>query len=325
MVKFEYFNPKSLKELPDLLSKKQDESIVLAGGTDLLDMLKERLIEPKRVINIKNINDLHGIKNSSGLELGALTTISEIAADPRIQKKYSVLAQAAESIGTPQLRNMGTIGGNLCQRPRCWYYRGRQYPCLKKGGAKCYAAEGWNQYHAIFGGGPSYIVHPSDAAPALQALGASLKVFGPSGSDEIPLEEFFELPIDNLRGENVLQANEIITHISIPEPAAGTRSTFLKFREKQSMDFAISSVAAILQMQGNRVKSADIVLGGVAPIPWRAKDAEAELQGKALSSETIEKAATAAVAGASPMAHNSYKIQLTQNLVRRALQQLAKA
>lgn len=325
MVKFEYLNPKSLKELPDLLSKKQDESIVLAGGTDLLDMLKERLIEPKRVINIKNIKDLHGIKNGSGLELGALTTITEIAADPHIQKKYSVLAQAAESIATPQLRNMGTIGGNLCQRPRCWYYRGRQYPCLKKGGAKCYAAEGWNQYHAIFGGGPSYIVHPSDAAPALQALGALLKVFGPSGSDEIPLEEFFELPIDNLRGENVLQANEIITHISIPEPAAGTRSTFLKFREKQSMDFAISSVAAILQMQGNRVKSADIVLGGVAPIPWRAKDAEAELQGKALSSETIEKAATAAVAGATPMAHNSYKIQLTQNLVRRALQQLAKA
>lgn len=325
MVKFEYFNPKSLKELPDLLSKKQDESIVLAGGTDLLDMLKERLIEPKRVINIKNIKDLHGIKNGSGLELGALTTITEIAADPHIQKKYSVLAQAAESIATPQLRNMGTIGGNLCQRPRCWYYRGRQYPCLKKGGAKCYAAEGWNQYHAIFGGGPSYIVHPSDAAPALQALGALLKVFGPSGSDEIPLEEFFELPIDNLRGENVLQANEIITHISIPEPAAGTRSTFLKFREKQSMDFAISSVAAILQMQGNRVKSADIVLGGVAPIPWRAKDAEAELQGKTLSSETIEKAATAAVAGATPMAHNSYKIQLTQNLVRRALQQLAKA
>ena len=325
MVKFEYFNPKSLKELPELLSKKQDESIVLAGGTDLLDMLKERLIEPKRVINIKNIKDLHGIKNGSGLELGALTTITEIAADPHIQKKYSVLAQAAESIATPQLRNMGTIGGNLCQRPRCWYYRGRQYPCLKKGGAKCYAAEGWNQYHAILGGGPSYIVHPSDAAPALQALGALLKVFGPSGSDEIPLEEFFELPIDNLRGENVLQANEIITHISIPEPAAGTRSTFLKFREKQSMDFAISSVAAILQMQGNRVKSADIVLGGVAPIPWRAKDAEAELQGKALSSETIEKAATAAVAGATPMAHNSYKIQLTQNLVRRALQQLAKA
>ncbi len=325
MVKFEYVNPKSLKELPDLLSKKQDESIVLAGGTDLLDMLKERLIEPKRVINIKNIKDLHGIKNGSGLELGALTTITEIAADPRIQKKYSVLAQAAESIATPQLRNMGTIGGNLCQRPRCWYYRGRQYPCLKKGGAKCYAAEGWNQYNAIFGGGPSYIVHPSDAAPALQALGASLKVFGPSGSDEIPFEEFFELPIDNLRGENVLQANEIITHISIPEPAVGTRSTFLKFREKQSMDFAISSVAAVLQMQGNRVKSADIVLGGVAPIPWRAKDAEAELQGKALSSETIEKAATAAVAGATPMAHNSYKIQLTQNLVRRALQQLAKA
>ncbi|MFQ5605923.1 MAG: FAD binding domain-containing protein [bacterium] len=325
MVKFDYVNATTLEEVPKLLSGKNGESVILAGGTDLLDRLKERLVEPKQVVNIKNIPDLYGVKNGQGLELGALTTIAEIASDQKIQQKYVVLAQAAASIATPQLRNMGTLGGNLCQRPRCWYYRGRQYPCLKKGGSKCYAAEGLNQYNAILGGGPSYIVHPSDLAPALQALGATLKILGPSGKDEVPVDEFFELPIDNLRGENVLQPNEIITHITVPEPAAGTRSIYLKFREKQSTDFAISSVAAVLLLQGKRVRTARIVLGGVAPIPWRAQDAEAELHGKPLTETNIDKAATAAVASATPMAHNRYKVDLTRNLLRRALQQLAKA
>ncbi|MFQ5639437.1 MAG: FAD binding domain-containing protein [bacterium] len=325
MNKFEYINPTSLQELPELLSGKKDESVILAGGTDLLDMLKERLLQPKRVINIKNIQELHGIKNGDGLDLGALSTIAEIAADSRIVRDYPVLAQAAASIATPQLRNMGTLGGNLCQRPRCWYYRGREYPCLKKGGAKCYAAEGWNQYNAIFGGGPSFIVHPSDTAPALHALGATLHVFGPDGADEIPIDDFFELPIDNLRRENVLETNEIITRVTVTKPAAGTRSTYLKFREKQSMDFAISSVAAVVQMQGSRVQTARIVLGGVAPIPWRVEEAEAELVGKTLTESAIEKAAKAAVAGADAMQHNGYKVLLTRNLVRRALQQLSNA
>lgn len=324
MVEFEYVNATTLEGLPTLLGRKWGENVILAGGTDLLDMLKERLVQPKRVVNIKNIKELHEINNSNGLQIGALTTIAEIETDVQVQKKYPVLAQAAASIATPQLRNMGTLGGNLCQRPRCWYFRGREYLCLKKGGSKCYAFEGLNKYNAIFGGGPSFIVHPSDSAPALLALGASLEVFGPSGREIIPMDEFFELPIDNLLRENVLRPDEVITKIIIPEPSPGTRSIYLKFREKQSLDFAISSVAVVLQMQGNRVQLARIVLGGVAPIPWRVEVAEAELEGKPLSEKTIGKAAAAAVADARPMSQNVYKIQLTRNLVQRALEYLAK-
>ncbi|MEE9168322.1 MAG: FAD binding domain-containing protein [bacterium] len=323
MDKFEYVNVTNLDELPTLLSTKWDDSVVLAGGTDLLDRLKERLSQTSRVINIKNIQALKGIKNGRTLEIGALATIAEIASDRNVRQKYLVLAQAAGSIATPQLRNMGTVGGNLCQRPRCWYYRGRDYHCLKKGGDTCYAAEGLNKYHAIFGGGPCYIVHPSDLATALTALAATIEVFDSSGRNEISADQFFVLPDDNLERENVLAVNQIITKVILPEPARGTRSTYLKFRQKDSQDFAMSSVAAVLQMEGNRVQSARIVLGGVAPIPWRVQAAEAELEGKALNAANIDNAAAAAVANASPLPQSAYKVQLTRNLVRRALQQLA--
>ncbi len=323
MVNFEYVTPKTLQDVPGLLSRKWGEAVILAGGTDLLDRLKERIDRPQRVINIKEIKGMDGVKNGKGLEIGALTTIAEIAEHKSVREKYPVLAEAAFSIATPQLRNMGTIGGNLCQRPRCWYYRGLEYDCLKKGGPKCYAAEGLNKYHAIFGGGPSYIVHPSDSAPALQALGASVEVMGASGAEDYGLDEFFELPEDNLRRENILRANQFITKIKVPEQPKGTRSTYVKFREKQSLDFAVSSVAAVLQMDGARVKQAKIVLGGVAPIPWAAEEADAELNGKELSSAAVEKAASAAVASAEPLSQNGYKIQLTKNLIKRALEKLA--
>lgn len=323
MVKFEYIDAKSLSDVPALLASRWGESAILAGGTDLLDRLKERIDMPKRVINIKGIEELHGIRNGDGLTLGALTTITEVAADERVRESYPVLAEAAASIATPQLRNMGTLGGNLCQRPRCWYYRGLEYKCLKKGGAKCFAAEGLNKYNAILGGGPSFIVHPSDAAPALIALSAKIELLSPDGAEEMPLDEFFELPIDNLRRENVMRANEVLTKVTVPEQPAGTRSTYLKFREKQSLDFAISSVAAVLQMQGSTVKSARIVLGGVAPIPWRAEAAEAALTGKALNADNIAAAAKASTKGANPMTHNAFKVVLTQNLVKRALEKLA--
>ncbi len=325
MINFEYIDVKSLDGIHDLLSDKYDESIILAGGTDLLDRLKERLVKPGKLINIKNIDELNGIQNGNGLEIGALTTITAIASDSQIAKMCPVLSQAAASIATPQLRNMGTIGGNLCQRPRCWYFRGKEYHCLKKGGEKCFAIEGLNKYHAIMGGGPCYIVHPSDGAPALQALDASIEIIGPQGSKTIKLEEFFQLPETNLERENILQPNEIITKIMIPQPASGTRSTYLKFREKQSLDFAISSVAAVLQVQGNRVNKARIVLGGVAPIPWRVEAAESALAGKSFSDSNIQKAADAAVADAFPMEYNNYKIRLTRNLVRRALSSLMQA
>lgn len=325
MVNFEYFEATSLEGLPQLLGTNRNENVVMAGGTDLLDLLKERILQPKRVINIKKIQELHGIENGRGLDIGALTILSDIAKHPAIRKSYTVLAQAAGSIANAQLRNMGTIGGNLCQRPRCWYFRGREYVCLKKDGSKCYAAEGINKYHAIFGGSPCFIVHPSDSAPALMALGATLEIYGPNGRRSMPLRDFFQLPEDNLMFENRLAANEIITRIRIPEPEPGTRSLYIKFKEKDSMDFAISSVAAVLQIQGNRVRKADIVLGGVAPIPWRAKAAEAELQGKELSDAVIEKAAAAAVSDAEPLDHNAYKVMLTRNLVKDALLRLRSA
>jgi len=324
MFNFEYLTATALEDLPKLLEGNRDENVLLAGGTDLLDRLKERLIRPKRVVNIKAIAELQGIRNGDGLQIGALTTIAEIAAHADIRKKYPVLAQAAASIATPQLRNMGTIGGNLTQRPRCWYFRGREYRCLKKGGGRCYAVEGLNKYHAIFGGGPCHIVHPSDSAPALIALGASVEVLGASGSKQIPLTDFFVLPKQKLRAETVLEPNQVITQIIIPAPKPGTRSTYLKFREKQSLDFAISSVAAALQVQEGRVQGARIVLGGVAPIPWRVPAAEKELEGKPLGAETIAKAAAAAVANAEPMRENGFKVILTRNLVQRALENLMK-
>jgi len=322
MINFEYITATKLEDLPALLEGKRDENVILAGGTDLLDRLKERLIRPKRVINIKAVESLHGIQNGKGLQIGALTTIAEIAADASIRKNYRVLSEAAASIATPQLRNMGTIGGNLAQRPRCWYFRGKEYHCLKKGGDNCFAEGGLNKYHAIFGGGPCHIVHPSDSAPAFIALGASVKVLGPKGEAQIPLEEFFVLPNKKLLGENVLEDNQVITKIIVPASAPGTRSTYLKFREKQSLDFAISSVAAVLQMQGSSVQTARIVLGGVAPIPWRVKAAEAALEGKTLNEQTIAAAAEAAIANAEPLDYNEYKVILTRNLVRRALEHL---
>jgi xanthine dehydrogenase YagS FAD-binding subunit len=323
MVNFELVNPKTLDSVPALLSKKWDETMLLAGGTDLLDMLKERLVRPQRVVNLKSIPGLSYIKNGAGLEIGALTTIAEIAEHAAVRKNFAVLAEAAESIATPQLRNMGTIGGNLCQRPRCWYFRAKDVVCIKKGGSKCYAVDGLNKYHCIFGGGPSYIVHPSDSAPALMALGASLNILGPQGKETVALEDFFELPIDNIRREHILAPNQIITAIKVPQPAPGTKSAYLKFREKQSLDFAIVSVAAVLQMEGKVCKKASIVLGGVAPMPWRVAASEAELNGKTLTADVIKKAADAAVDKAMPMKQNAYKIQLTKVMVRRALEKLA--
>lgn len=322
MVNFELVNPKILESVPALLSKKWDETMLLAGGTDLLDMLKERLVQPQRVINLKSLPGLNYIKNGAGLEIGALTTIAEIAEHASVRKNFAALAEAAESIATPQLRNMGTIGGNLCQRPRCWYFRAKDIVCIKKGGGRCYAVDGLNKYHCLFGGGPSFIVHPSDSAPALMALGASLEVLGPQGKEEIALEDFYELPLDNIRREHVLAPNQFITAVRVPQPTPGMKSAYLKFREKQSLDFAIVSVAAALQMEGKVCRKASLVLGGVAPIPWRAVSAEAELNGKQLTAEVIAKAANAAVANANPMSQNAYKIQLTKVMVRRALERL---
>ncbi|MBT6149383.1 MAG: xanthine dehydrogenase family protein subunit M [Gemmatimonadetes bacterium] len=317
---FDLVSPTRLRDVAELLADGKGQ--ILAGGTDLLDRLKERIDQPERVVNIKGLKELYGITNGVGLSLGALTTIADIAADDRVRKQYPALAEAALAVGTPQLRNMGTLGGNLCQRPRCWYYRSNDYPCLKKGGFTCYAVTGRNKYHAIFGGGPSFIVHPSDAAPALIALGATLEIHGAHGERMVPLAEFFQGPRENLLNENALQRDELIARVHLPMAKKRTRSTFLKFREKLSLDFAVSSVAVALDMDGDTVRDGRIVLGGVAPIPWNVPAAVQQLQGRKLSS-AIDDAAEAAVDGARPLDENGFKVTLTRNLLRRALQQLA--
>jgi xanthine dehydrogenase YagS FAD-binding subunit len=227
-------------------------------------------------------------------------------------------------MATVQLRNLSTIGGNLCQRPRCWYFRLEDVICLKKGGTQCYAATGENKYNAILGGGPSFIVHPSDLAPMLLALDASLAIASPKGRRDVALANFFTLPKDSdLTKENVLDDGEVVVEISIPASAIAARSTYLKFKERSSLDFAMASVAAgiALDDDGN-VSAARIVLGGVAPIPWRVPKAEDAMMGKALDDASIAQAAEIALAGAAPLEHNAYKIPLTKTLVRRALTQL---
>lgn len=323
MNNFEYVHATSLDELQASLTSEWDEAVILAGGTDLLDRIKDRTTEPERVINIKSIRELHGMSNGSGLSIGPLTTIADLAADDRLKGPYKALAEAAQVIATPQLRNMGTIGGNILQRPRCWYFRCHDTPCLKTGGARCWAHEGRNKYNAIFGGGPSFIVHPSDAAPVLQSLGASVEITGPTGKRAVLLENFFELPAKLLVRENILEANEVLTRIIVPKANPTTRTTYVKFKELESHDFAVVSVAAALTMNGSNVSNARIILGGVAPIPWQAKKAEEALNGKKLDETSIAAAAEAAVHRAQPLDDNEYKIPLTRNLVRRALETLA--
>src|SRR5256714_512769 len=246
----------------------------------------------------------------------------EWASPSSVGEAVSLLqSEAAHSVATPQIRNLGTVGGNLCQRPRCWYYRLEEAVCLKKGGSECFAAKGENKYNAILGGGPSYIVHPSDLAPVLVALGASASVVGADGKRTIPLEKFFTLPSEgNIRRENVLANDEIITEIQVPPSAFAARSTYLKFKERDSLDFALASVAAAVELgSGKTVKQARIVLGGVAPIPLRAPKAESYLAGENPSADALAEAARRALEGAEPLAKNAYKIPLTQALVRRAL------
>jgi xanthine dehydrogenase YagS FAD-binding subunit len=329
MKAFEWMNANTVAEAVSALSvgaaaaDQDDAARPLAGGQDLLTTMKEYITRPTRVVNLKSIRGLDKIESDGkgGLRIGALATLTQLEEDPTVRKSFPGLAEAAHSVGTPQIRNLGTVGGNLCQRPRCWYFRLEEVVCLKKGGSECYAATGENKYHAIFGGGPSYIVHPSDLAPMLVALGASVNVTGADGKRTITLDKFFTLPADaNVRRENVLKNDEIITEVTVPGSRFAANSTYLKFKERDSMDFAMSAVAAAVSLGANRtVNEARIVLGGVAPIPWRVPKAEAALVGKAISKDLLSAVAKTALQGAEPLAKNAYKIPLTETLVRRAL------
>jgi xanthine dehydrogenase YagS FAD-binding subunit len=329
MKAFEWANATSVSEAVQLLNSAPvtsdiDESArPIAGGQDLLTTMKDYTSRPTRVVNLKSIPGLDGIQGNAknGLTIGALVTLTQLEEHPVVRASFPGLSEAAHSIATPQIRNLGTVGGNLCQRPRCWYFRLEEVICLKKGGSECYAANGENKYNAILGGGPSYIVHPSDLAPMLMALGATVTVVGAAGKRVIPLDKFFTLPSEgSIRRENVLRNDDIITHLQVPASQVAARSTYLKFKERESMDFALASVAAALQLGANNtVAQIRLVLGGVAPIPWGASRAEQFLLGKTLSDEVMAEAAKLALEGAQPLEKNAYKVPLTQTLVRRAL------
>jgi xanthine dehydrogenase YagS FAD-binding subunit len=317
--RFELGRPKSLGEARDLLAQ-QDGSVFKAGGIDLLDHLKEHLAKPPRLVSLTSVPGLKGITREAdgSLRLGATTTLAEVASSPEVLKTHPALAQACGEAASPQIRNVATLGGNILQRPRCWYYRLESYWCLKKGGIKCYAVNGENRYHSIFGGGPSYAVHPSNAAVALVALGATLTLAGAKDPRHVLAGDFFTLPSKDPRRENSLAPDEILTEIRVP-PSSGSKSAYQELRERASFDLPVVSVAASVSVEAGRVRQASVVLGSVAPIPWRSKKAEDALVGKPLDQASAQEAARAAIVGASPLSDNGFKVGLVQVVVRRAL------
>ena len=317
---FSYIRVHSKQEALDNLAG--EGAHVHAGGTDILGCARDEVFEVEKLVSISRLDELKGIARSGdgGFRIGALTTISEIAQSPLVRDSYPGLAQAAGDVASPQLRNQGTLGGNLCQRPRCWYFRG-DFHCAKKGGDLCYAVEGENRYHAIFGGDPCYIVHPSDTAPMLVALGAEVRISGAADDRTLLLEDFFVLPDQDLTSENVLAPGELVTEVLLPK-SGGIQSSYRKIRERGAWDFALVSVALTVRMNGPTVAEASVVLGGVAPVPWRSVAAERALIGKELSSSVVADVATAAVAGAQPLEQNAYKVLLAKGAIMESLQAL---
>jgi xanthine dehydrogenase YagS FAD-binding subunit len=297
---------------------------ILAGGTDLLGCLRDEVFTANTLVSLSGIKALKGIsaRPGGGLRIGALTTLSEVAANRQVSDSYPVLAQAAAAAASPQLRNQGTIGGNICQRPRCWYFRG-DFHCLRKGGDTCFAVQGENEFHCILGGAPCFIVHPSDTAPALVALDAKVSITGPKGPRTIPVASFFVLPAVNVLKENVLAPGEVVTEILLDPPQAGARGTYRKVRDRGAFDFALAGAAVVVALAGGKVRAARVVLSGVAPVPWKSAEAEKALVGKSLDAATVAQAAAAAVKDASALPQNEYKIALVRGVLEETLLGLA--
>ena len=312
---FAYASPKAASEAIELLQR--DGSAVLAGGTDLLSLLKDSVEEPTLLVDIKRIEDFQGIDSGvEGLRIGATVTLSEMLAEPSITSSYPSLAQAIRGIRSPQIQNMGTVGGDLCQRPRCWYYRSG-HGLLAEHDGKSMVTEGDNRYHAIFGDGPARFVAPSSLAPPLIALGAQLEIVGSSGARAVPVEGFFRSPSRAGEREHALGRDEIVTAVRVP--AGETRNATYEVRERGSLDWPLATASVSLAMNGGKIERADIVLGHVAPVPWRARSAGEFLTGRAIDQQVAAAAAELAVEPAKPLSHNQYKVQLARVAVKRAL------
>jgi xanthine dehydrogenase YagS FAD-binding subunit len=325
---FEFARAATADEAPGLVAGEhtpRNGSRFLAGGTDLLTLMKADVVAPSLLVDIKRADGLpRGIEETGdGLVLGALTTLAEIERHPLVVERYGALAEAVGLAATPQLRNMATIGGNLLQRPRCWYFRSNLFHCWLKGGTECQARDGENQHHAIFGESPCVSTHPSDPPAALMALGATVRLRGSTGERTVPVEAFYAEPTEHHRTETVIGPDELVLDVTVPSPKDGARSTYLKAMDRKVWAFALVGVAAVLRLDGGTIAEAGLVLSGVAPIPWRAQAAEQALVGQRATPELLARAAEAAVEGAHPLEHNGYKVPLARNLVRRALADLA--
>ncbi len=326
MKAFANANPRDLRHALTLLTNARAAgrtAVLAGGGSDLLGMVKDHLVAPDLLVNLKAIAGFDRvISHADHVALGGLITLDALGRDPLVRNRYAALAEAAEAVATPQIRHVATLAGNVCQRPWCWYFR-NGFPCLKNGGNMCYAAGGENQFHAIFGGGPSHIVHPSDTAPALVALDASFRIVGPSGERVVRAADFFTLPRVDPVHENVLAKDEVLAEVSLPLPRRDTRSTYHKVLDREAWTHAVVSAAVVLEVQQHVCRNARIVLGGVAPIPWRVPAVEKLLIGQRLTPELAARAGEIAVEGAKPLAKNGYKVPLTRAIVRRTLVELA--
>jgi xanthine dehydrogenase YagS FAD-binding subunit len=326
MKTFANVNARDAKHAVTLAQQARRDGKVAAfssGGTDLLGQVKERVASPDVLVNLRSIKGLDEVSSARGMvNVGGLITLDALSRDPRIRRDYAVLAEAAESVATPQIRNFGTLAGNVCQRPWCWYFR-NGFPCYKAGGNQCFSVSGENQFHAILGGGPSFIVHPSDTAVALMALDATFRIEGPSGERFVPASNFFVLPQRTPARENILADDEMLAGVDLPAPRPGTRGMYHKVLDREAWTHAVVSAAIVLEMDKATCRSARIVLGGVAPIPWRVPAAEQLLVGQRITSELAAHVAETALAGASPLRNNAYKVPLTKTIVRRTVLELA--
>lgn len=321
MKAFEYVSPTTKEQAVSLLSAQWGETEILAGGTDLLSLMKDYLSTPKRVVNIKDVKEFQGIRYTAtaGLRVGSLTSLTELLENATVKTEYPSLAQAADGVRSAQVRNFGTVGGDLCQRPRCWYFRTGLGYFPKDDNGKDVIPQGENQYHAILGNsGPAYFVNPSSLAPALIALEAKVRIFGSQGWRELPLEQFFVTPASEGEREYALKPNEILGEIVVP-PAKGIKNAIYEVRQKEALDWPLAVAAVALKMKGKTIESARLVLGHVAPVPWRSSGAEKGLAGKTVSEDVAKEAGKTALSEASPLSKNGYRVQLARVAVKRAI------
>ncbi len=318
MKAFAYVNPANEKEAVAALSPQFEQALPIGGGQDLLARMKDYVTQPDRLVNVKGALESSVTSFNGGLRIGAAMKMVNLAEHPEVAGMYPAISVAAIEVGTPQIRNQATVGGNLNQRPRCWYFRNEEFVCLKKGGKTCFSITGENQFHAILGGGPSFIVHPSSLAVPMLAYGATFRLAGPKGERMIPASEYFTLPSKNVRTENVLAPDELLTHVILPPPG-NVKSGHYEVRYKASHDWPIAFATVLLNFNGPAVRNARVVMGAVAPIPWRSGPAEEALTGKPVTVATAAAAADAALRDARPLGQNAYKIDVAKTAVRRAI------